>query len=184
MTKHILTTFLKVYSEQDVSLPMHPYAPIDMPDKAWSNWGELRTYKDCTDEVLGNPDLGQINVTIPDSKTLELRCLYFHQTSQLTTNNNSYKKYSSVTYNDPEISPFFSFFTLSFRRAYYASVSHVDDEIGRYNDKSTKVTIKLSLQGAEHVGRSWTGRIDNSCILGRSRLAAWRARRVGQTHKL
>jgi len=81
--------FLEVYSEQDVSLPTHPFAPVDMPDKAWSNWGELRTYKDCTDEVLGNPDLGQVNVTIPDSKTLELR------------------------------------------RAYYASVSHVDDEIGR-----------------------------------------------------
>ena len=46
-----------------------------MPDKAWSNWGELRTYKDCTEEVLGNPDLGQVNLTIPDSKTLELRYL-------------------------------------------------------------------------------------------------------------
>ena len=61
-----------------MSLPTHPFAPVDMPDKAWSNWGELRTYKDCTDEVLGNPDLGQVNVTIPDSKTLELR--YFHLT--------------------------------------------------------------------------------------------------------
>ena len=68
---------MKVYSEQDVSLPTHPFAPIDMPDKAWSSWGELRSYEDCTEEVLGNPDLGQINVTIPDSKTLELRSFLF-----------------------------------------------------------------------------------------------------------
>ena len=64
---------MKVYSAQDISLPTHPNAPIDLPEKAWSNWGELRTYKDCTEEVLGNPDLGQINVTLDDSKTLELR---------------------------------------------------------------------------------------------------------------
>ena len=51
----------------------NPWAPVDMPDKAWSNWAELRSYSDCTKEALNNANLGQINVTMPDSKTRELR---------------------------------------------------------------------------------------------------------------
>ena len=44
-----------------------------MPQRAWSNWAEMRAFSDCTIEALDNPDLGEYNVTIPDYKTLELR---------------------------------------------------------------------------------------------------------------
>ena len=81
-----------------------------MPDKAWSSWGELRSYEDCTEEVLGNPDLGQINVTIPDSKTLELRSILF---------SHSVKSSQKVLFS---------------RRAYYSSVTYIDFEIGRVLD--------------------------------------------------
>ena len=60
-----------------------------MPDVAWSNWGELRNYNDCSTEALDEPRLGEVNVTLPDWKSKQLR------------------------------------------RAYYASISHVDSEIGR-----------------------------------------------------
>ena len=90
-----------------------------MPEKAWSNWGELRTYKDCTDEVLGNPDLGQINVTIPDSKTLDLRSFHFHLLS----------KYCHST-----LSKVLAKKDFSSRRAYYSSVTYIDTEIGRVLD--------------------------------------------------
>ena len=67
----------------------NPYIPENMPHWAWSNWAELRHFSDCTTDALGDPHLGEANVTIPNWKTKDLR------------------------------------------RAYYASVSHVDDEIGR-----------------------------------------------------
>jgi len=70
-------------------LPSNPYVPENMPSLAWSNWAELRAFSDCTADSLGDPHLGEVNVTIPNWKTKDLR------------------------------------------RAYYASVSHVDDEIGR-----------------------------------------------------
>ena len=46
-----------------------------MPDKAWSNWGELHggAYADATPEAVGNPHLGEINVTLPDTMTRQLR---------------------------------------------------------------------------------------------------------------
>ena len=81
----------------------NPYAPSDMPEKAWYNGACLRSYQDCTREALDLPDLGEINVTLPDWKTLELRW-------------------------DPDQNKPFIVFN---RRAYYASVSHADHEIGR-----------------------------------------------------
>ena len=44
-----------------------------MPSVAWSNWGELRAYSDCTTDALGDPHLGEANVTIPNWKTKDLR---------------------------------------------------------------------------------------------------------------
>ena len=73
-----------LYGDQGL-LPRNPYIPFQMPDNAWSNWGELRKFKDI--ENLGNDHLGEINVTLPDWKMRELRRAY----------------YSSVTYIDEEI---------------------------------------------------------------------------------
>ena len=84
--------YLDFYPEDSISLPNNPYVPLGMPDIAYSNWNELRTYEDCSKESIGNDLLGQINVTLPDSKTKELR------------------------------------------RAYYATVSYIDHEIGRVLD--------------------------------------------------
>ena len=44
-----------------------------MPDLAWSNWGELRAFSDCTTDALGDPHLGEANVTLPDWKAKDLR---------------------------------------------------------------------------------------------------------------
>jgi len=79
--------FLDFYPE--VNLPSNPFAPSDMPERAWYSGACLRSYQDCTRDALDLPDLGEVNVTLPDWKTIELR------------------------------------------RAYYASVSHADNEIGR-----------------------------------------------------
>ena len=91
--------YLDLYPEDSISLPNNPYVPEGMPDIAYSNWNELRTFEDCSGTSIGNDLLGQINVTFPDSKTKELR------------------------------------------RAYYAKVSYVDNEIGRVLDKVEKLGL-------------------------------------------
>ena len=53
--------------------PSNPYVPENMPSIAWSNWGELRAFSDCTTDALGDPHLGEANVTIPNWKTKDLR---------------------------------------------------------------------------------------------------------------
>jgi len=80
--------FLDLYPETMDDEPRNPYVG-DIPEVAWSDWGEMRAYNDCTVEALGIPDLGKMNVTIGVEKTRELR------------------------------------------RAYYAAVSFVDNELGR-----------------------------------------------------
>ena len=76
--------YLDLYPEQNISLPLNPFTPSQMPKYAWSKWNELREYADITGLGLsGNP-----NVTLPDAVTLQLR------------------------------------------RAYYASVSFIDDQVG------------------------------------------------------
>ena len=51
----------------------NPYAPSDMPEWAWYNGACLRAYQDCTRDALDLPDLGEVNVTLPEWKTIELR---------------------------------------------------------------------------------------------------------------
>ena len=46
---------------------------LHMPEWAWYNGACLRTYQDCTRDALDLPDLGEVNVTLPDWKTIELR---------------------------------------------------------------------------------------------------------------
>ena len=83
--------------------PSNPYVPENMPQWAWSNWAELRAFSDCSTDSLGDPHLGEVNVTIPNWKTKDLRYEILASSKLLWIS----------------------------RRAYYASVSHVDEEIGR-----------------------------------------------------
>jgi len=76
--------FLDLYPEDED--PRNPWVG-DIPSIAWSNWGEMRAYQDCSADSLGNPDLGSINVTIGVDKTRELRRAY----------------YAAVSYADSEI---------------------------------------------------------------------------------
>ena len=69
--------FLTFYPEEAISEPDNGFAPSEMPTSAWSNWGELRNYADVTTEAIGNPDLGNINVTLPSQKIKELRRAYY-----------------------------------------------------------------------------------------------------------
>ena len=78
--------FLEFYPEDTIETPDNPYCPVNMPESAWNNPG-LFKYKDCSKETLGIPDLGEINVTLPEWKTKELRRAY----------------YAAVSYSDHEI---------------------------------------------------------------------------------
>ena len=68
--------FLDLYPETVEDDPRNPYVG-DIPDIAWSDWGEMRAYEDCTADSLGDPDLGMVNVTIPLDKARELRRAYY-----------------------------------------------------------------------------------------------------------
>ena len=52
-----------------------------MPDLAWTAPNLYHQYKDCYPDTLGIPNLGEINVTLPDWKTKELRHAYYAATS-------------------------------------------------------------------------------------------------------
>jgi len=69
--------FLKYYPEDVVKVPSNHFAPYNMPRYDWSNFGELRGYLDASNEVMGIPDLGLVNVTYPDYKVIELRRAYY-----------------------------------------------------------------------------------------------------------
>ena len=47
---------------------MPRYVPEDMPLSGWSRPTGLLNYPDCSPEGLGIPDLGEVNVTFPDTK--------------------------------------------------------------------------------------------------------------------
>jgi len=73
--------FSQFYPEDDINLPSNPFAPHLMPVTAWSNWGELRNYPDI--KAIDKPHLGDINVTLPESKVLELRRAYYSSISHV-----------------------------------------------------------------------------------------------------
>ena len=52
-----------------------------MPNLAWQAPNLYHQYKDCYPDTLGIPNLGEINVTLPDWKTKELRRAYYAATS-------------------------------------------------------------------------------------------------------
>lgn len=64
-------SFLQYYPS--VKLPDNPYAPVDMPDVAWYDYGGLRGYKDIHDLHAS----GKINTTLPDQTVLSLRRAYY-----------------------------------------------------------------------------------------------------------
>lgn len=65
--------YLDLYPAESIKLPENPYAPVDMPDLAWYNYGGLRGYKDI--EALHAS--GKINTTLPDKVVLDLRRAYY-----------------------------------------------------------------------------------------------------------
>ena len=65
--------FLARYPQSAIRLPPNRYAPQNMPDIAWSDYGELRAYHDIARLGL----TGDINTTVPADVTLELRRAYY-----------------------------------------------------------------------------------------------------------
>ncbi len=87
--------YLQYYPESSIKLPANPYAPVNMPQVAWSWMDELRTY----DDILDKYGYGEINSTLPADLVLALR------------------------------------------RAYYASISYVDDLVGELLDELNKLGL-------------------------------------------
>jgi len=77
--------FAEFYPEEDIQLPENPWAPEAMPNLAWSGWNELRTYSDIAAAEVLNPSLGEINVTLPDQTTKDLRRAYYAPPQILTS---------------------------------------------------------------------------------------------------
>ena len=72
--------FLEYYPLNDIMLPENPYAPVDMPEVAWSNFDEIRNYKDIAN-IYG---YGGINgKKYPDHVTKKLRRAYYSAISYI-----------------------------------------------------------------------------------------------------
>jgi len=69
--------FLNLYPLEDIHLPENQFIPENMPEIAWSNYGEIRKFTDTSNAVLGLPNLGDLNTTFPDYKTVALRRAYY-----------------------------------------------------------------------------------------------------------
>ena len=70
-------SMLQHYPTSNISLPNNPYAPVNMPPMAWSNYQELRHFPDM--QALNVT--GALNSTIPDSKVMDLRRAYYSAVS-------------------------------------------------------------------------------------------------------
>ena len=66
-------SFLDHYPEKDIHLPANPYAPTQLPEIAWSNFDELRWYKD----IAYKYGHGTMNTTLPDVLVKQLRRAYY-----------------------------------------------------------------------------------------------------------
>ena len=67
-------SYLDLYPEDTIKAPSNPYAPVNMPPIAWSDFDEIRAYTD----VLYKYGYGSINATyFPEQKTKELRRAYY-----------------------------------------------------------------------------------------------------------
>ncbi|XP_053400575.1 iduronate 2-sulfatase-like [Mercenaria mercenaria] len=64
----------KYYPRNSIHLPSNPYAPANMPNIAWSKYNEIREqYAD----IAALKASGNINTTLPDNITLDLRRAYY-----------------------------------------------------------------------------------------------------------
>jgi iduronate 2-sulfatase len=73
--------FLDFYPEDEVALPSNPYAPIGMPEVAWSSFVELRGFSPIAE---GDYGYGAINASfIPDEMVKELRRAYYASVSYI-----------------------------------------------------------------------------------------------------
>ena len=64
--------FFDLYpNEEDIDLPHNPYIPEDMPESAWTGFKNMLKFEDCSPEGSGIPNIGDANVTYPDSKERE-----------------------------------------------------------------------------------------------------------------
>ncbi|KAK2146747.1 hypothetical protein LSH36_584g01041 [Paralvinella palmiformis] len=69
--------FYDLYPKKAIRLPNNGFTPNLMPEVAWSYNAEMRQYSDLVDHRW----YGEINVTLPDEKTLALRRAYYACTS-------------------------------------------------------------------------------------------------------
>ena len=69
--------YLDLYPDETINVPTNQYAPNNLPDIAWSPFGELQSYYDTSKDAIDIPDLGHINVTYPSHKVKELRRAYY-----------------------------------------------------------------------------------------------------------
>ena len=60
--------FLDYYPDDVLDVPDNQYAPVNMPEKAWNVPPIFRQFTDTSPEALGIPDIGNINVTLPEWK--------------------------------------------------------------------------------------------------------------------
>ena len=71
--------FLNLYPISDIRVPDNQFAPVDMPDVAWTAYGELRKYRDIKKHHFS----GKINTTLPGNLVKELRQYYYAAVSHI-----------------------------------------------------------------------------------------------------
>lgn len=68
--------YFDLYPLRSIQLPYNQQPPKDMPDIAWSGYGELRAYSDQENAT------GQAGTVLPEKDVLELRRAYYASVSQ------------------------------------------------------------------------------------------------------
>ena len=72
-------TFLNFYPKSDIRVPDNEFAPVNMPEVAWTDYGELRKYRDIKKHHFS----GKINTTLPNDLVKELRRYYYAAVSYI-----------------------------------------------------------------------------------------------------
>ena len=66
-------SMLQHYPENEIHLPVNPYAPVNLPQIAWASYQELRQFTDI--KAIHATD--NFNSTLSNKNVLELRCAYY-----------------------------------------------------------------------------------------------------------
>ncbi|XP_052788622.1 iduronate 2-sulfatase-like [Mya arenaria] len=72
-------SFFSYYPESSIEDVTNPFAPWEMPDDAWFKYAGLRKY----DDIAALGATGDINTTLPDETTKELRRAYYSAVSYI-----------------------------------------------------------------------------------------------------